>query len=81
MSNQLHAAAVIADERRQGPSGGDVDHPGGDLVAERERDQPVAVEIEGEGVAGRQADGAERRRDGAGNAHAWRHQARKAAAS
>ena len=52
----------------------------GDAVADRERDQLVAVHVEREAVAGCQRDRAERRGDGAGVAHAGRDQRGKAAA-
>ena len=51
-----------------------------DLVVDRERDQLVAVDVEREAVAGGERHGAERRGDGAGVAHARRHQRREAAA-
>ena len=71
--------AAIAHQRFERLAGLHVLHGACDLVVDRERDQPVAVEIEREGIAGRQAHGAERRRDGAGIAHARRHQGREAA--
>ena len=52
----------------------------GDAVADRERDQLVAVHVEREAVAGCQRDRAERRGDGPGVAHAGRDQRGKAAA-
>ena len=71
---------LVGDERLERPAGGDVDDLRGDLVADRERDQLVAVEVEGEAVAGGERHGAERRGDGAGVAHAGRDQRGKAAA-
>jgi len=57
---ELDAAAAgaelarVAHQRFQRLPGRHVDHLIGDLVGDRERDQPVAVEIEREGVAGRE---------------------------
>jgi len=72
--------ALVAHQRLERPAGRDVDHLRGDLVADGERDQLVAVEVEREAVARHQRHGAERRRDGAGVAHAGRDQRGKAAA-
>ena len=72
--------AVVGDERLERLAGRDVDDLRGDLVVDRERDQLVAVEVEGEAVARGERHGAERRGDGAGVAHAGRDQRGKAAA-
>ena len=83
---QLDAAAIglelalVADQRLQRLSGRHILDLRGDLVADTELDQLVAVEVEREHVAGGKAHGAERRGDGAGVAHARRHQRGKAAA-
>ena len=53
----------------------------GDLVVDAELDQLVAIHVEREHVAGGERHGAERRRDGAGVAHAGRDQRREAAAA
>ena len=74
------AALGVADQRLERPAGGDVDDLVGDAVADRERDQLVAVHVEREAVAGCQRDRAERRGDGPGVAHAGRDQRGKAAA-
>ena len=74
------AALGVADQRLERPAGGDVDDFVGDAVADRERDQLVAVHVEREAVAGCQRHRAERRGDGAGVAHAGRDQRGKAAA-
>src|SRR5262249_12635257 len=72
--------ALVAYQRLERLAGRDVDHLRGDLVADGERDQLVAVEVEGEAVAGGERHGAERRGDGAGVSHAGRDQGGKAAA-
>ena len=51
---------VVGDQRLERLAGRDVLHRAGDLVADAERDQLVAVEVEREGVAGGERDGAER---------------------
>ena len=77
---ELDASAVraqpagILHQRRQRSAGLHVAHLRGDRIPDRQRDQLVAVEIERERIAGRQAHRAERRRDGAGVAHAGRDQ-------
>ena len=85
---ELDAAAVgaeravpaVADQRFERPAAGDVDDLGRDLVADRERDQLVAVHVEREAVAGGERHRAERGGDGPGVAHARRDQRGKAAA-
>ncbi len=72
--------AVVGDQRGERLAGLHVDHLRGDLVVDRERDQPVTVEVEREAVAGDERHRAERGGDGAGIAHARRHQGGEAAA-
>ena len=77
---QLNRAAVdldrpgIADERFERLASRDVLHLARDGIADAERDETVAVEIERESVARRQCDFAERRGDRSGIAYAWRNQ-------
>ena len=74
--SQLDASAVrlqlalVGDERFQRLPGRDVLHMARDLVADAKLHELVAVEVEVERVAGGEGDRAERRRDGAGVAHA-----------
>src|SRR5262245_52183160 len=72
--------ALVADQRFERLAGRYVDHLRGDLVADRKRDQLVAVHVEGEAIAGGERHRAERGGDGAGIAHARRHQCGETAA-
>src|SRR5262249_21206020 len=67
--------ALVAHQRLERLAGRDVAHLRGDLVADGERDQLVAVEVQRETGAGYERHGAERRGDGAGVAHAGPDQA------